>query len=52
MRPYNISLYVRSVAACAVSVVIVLTFLPFLEDVGMGARTVKGNDSDFGILLI
>ena len=29
-----------------------LSFLSFTEDVGMGASAVKGNDTDFGILLV
>lgn len=29
-----------------------LSFFSFAENVGMGASAVKGNDADFGILLI
>ena len=29
-----------------------LSFLSFTEDVGMGASAVKGNDTDFGVLLV
>ena len=30
----------------------VLSFLPLAEDVGVSAGAVKGNDTDFGVLLI